>query len=91
MRFPRWITIRSSRWPTTAEGWAEGEEEVSRRIRTAAIEVAEEIGEFGLADEMRAQGEVLFPAAEYLQELNKRSKNAGNRAYRLAVRRRTRG
>jgi hypothetical protein len=59
-------------------------------MREASIEIAEQIGDHALADEMRAHEGDTFPAAEYLLELNKRSKNAGNRAYRIAVRRRPR-
>jgi hypothetical protein len=53
-------------------------------MRAAAAKVAEDIGESALASEIRANHDAVFPAAEYLGKLNRLSKGAGNRAYRLA-------
>jgi len=78
------------RWPTLPEEWGERAKATGQRLRQASIEVAEEIHEHALAEEMRACPEDQFPAAEYLGELNKRSKGAGTRAFRLAERRRPR-
>jgi hypothetical protein len=47
-------------------------------------QVAAEIGEKGLADEILANNDRVFPYERYKQELNQRRRGAGNRAERLA-------
>lgn len=81
----RWLTPRvPRRWPTTTEEWAVREAALQRRLHSAAIEVAERINEAELAEEMRSYPYQEFPAAEYLGELNRRSRGSGDRAHRLA-------
>lgn len=85
---PRWFkwldTSSTGRWPATTDEWASLEKDFHRRIRQACIDVARDIGQGDLAKEMEDHSGEPFPAAEFLQELNNRSRGAGNRAFDLA-------
>lgn len=86
MRFPK--LKLGQRLPRTVDEWSTAAADAQTRLRAAAIDVAEQIGSLDLAEEMRACSNDAFPAAEYLAKLNVRSRGAGNRAHRLATRRR---
>ena len=87
-RLWRWLSTYEglTRWPTTPEAWLDAARDIQTRLRAAAIEVAADIGAQDLAERMRLEPAEIFPAADYLVELNKRQPGAANRAHRLARR-----
>lgn len=90
--FVGFLAFSGVRWaerlPKTPEGWLAAADDVSQRLRLAATEVADEIGAEDLAQRMRTDPSRTFPASEYLRELNQRQPGAGNRAYKIATKRR---
>jgi hypothetical protein len=74
------------RWPRTDDEWAQTTHELASYLRHALRDAAIEIGESGLADEIHDNADAIFPSTTYVEKLNMRSKGAGNRAYRRAMR-----
>lgn len=82
----RWLTTYKglSPWPSSVDGWLKGAKRLQTLYREAAIEAANEIGAWDLAERMLTPPDGAFPADSYFAELNRRRPGAGDLARRRA-------
>lgn len=71
-------------YPKSREDWIRSAQDFARLCQQAMAQVAFEIGDHKLAEEISMNTDRVFPCERYLRRLNERRRGAGNRAERLA-------
>jgi len=71
-------------YPKSPDAWIESAQDFARLGQEAMANVASDIGDHALAEEILANTDRIFPYERYKRLLNQRRRGAGNRAERLA-------
>jgi hypothetical protein len=79
LRFPRLHP-----YPKSPDEWIHSAQDFARLGQRAMAQVAAEIGDHALAEEILANADRVFPYERYKCRLNETRRGAGNRAERLA-------
>lgn len=83
-------SLNPDNWPQEPGEWHTAGARFGQLLREASAEVATEIGADDLALEIREGGNTTPGSKHYIESLNHYRGGAGNRAYRLAMRRQRR-